>query len=76
MLVGIISSSKKLSIDDFLSDDPSSIDEFIKRKFAEAERDYFADTGGKTQTILNPDWNYVINANDHALIIGEEIKVQ
>jgi len=76
MLVGIISSSKKLSIDDFLSEDPSSIDEFIKRKFAEAERDYFADTGGKTQTILNPDWNYVIGANDHALIIGEESKVQ
>jgi voltage-gated potassium channel len=72
MLVGIISTSKKLSIDDFLSDDPSSIDEFIKRKFAESERDYFVDTGGKTQTIINPAWDYVISENDKALIIGDE----
>jgi voltage-gated potassium channel len=74
LLIGIVSVSKKLSIDSFLSDDPSSIDEFIKRKFAESERDYFADTGGKTQTILNPPWDYEITNNDQALIIGEEKK--
>jgi voltage-gated potassium channel len=74
LLIGIVSMSKKLSIDDFLSDDPSAIDEFIKRKFAESERDYFSDTGGKTQTILNPAWDYVITHDDHALIIGEERK--
>jgi voltage-gated potassium channel len=74
LLIGIVSVSKKLSIDSFLSDDPSSIDEFIKRKFAESERDYFADTGGKTQTILNPPWDYEIANNDQALIIGEEKK--
>jgi voltage-gated potassium channel len=72
MLVGIVSMSKKMSIDTFLSDDPSSIDEFIKRKFAESERDYFSDTGGKTQTILNPAWDYVISDNDRALVIGSE----
>jgi voltage-gated potassium channel len=72
LLVGIVSMSKKLSIDDFLSDDPSSIDEFIKRKFAESEKDFFSDTGGKTQTILNPPWDYVITGNDRALIISEE----
>lgn len=74
LLIGIVSVSKKLSIDSFLTDDPSAIDEFIKRKFAESERDYFADTGGKTQTILNPPWDYEITHDDHALIIGEEKK--
>ncbi|HNX58052.1 MAG TPA: potassium channel family protein [Spirochaetota bacterium] len=72
MLVGIVSMSKKMSIDNFLSDDPSAIDEFIKRKFAESERDFFSDTGGKTQTILNPAWDYVIGDNDRALVIGAE----
>ena len=39
ILVGIIAETKKLSIEDFISDDPSAIDEFIKRKFAESEKD-------------------------------------
>lgn len=70
LLIGIISETRKLSIDDFLSEDPSSIDEFIKRKFAESEKDMFADTGGKINVMLNPGWNYVIQENDKALLIG------
>ncbi|TAL33920.1 MAG: hypothetical protein EPN93_12865 [Spirochaetes bacterium] len=71
ILIGIISESKKLSIDDFLSGDPSSIDEFIKRKFAESEKDFFADTGGQLGVMVNPGWDYVIMENDRALMIGE-----
>jgi voltage-gated potassium channel len=71
LLIGVISETKKLSIDDFLSEDPSSIDEFIKRKFAESEKDLFADTGGKISILVNPGWSYVINEFDKALVIGE-----
>jgi voltage-gated potassium channel len=70
MLVGLVAESRKLSIDDFLSDDPSAIDEFIKRKFAESEKDYFADTRGMANVMLNPGWEHVISANDRALLIG------
>ena len=73
MLIGIISESRKLSIDDFLSDDPSAIDDFIKRKFAESEKDYFADTAGSSNVLLNPGWDYVIKRDDKALVIGNEL---
>ena len=75
LLIGIISESRKLSIDDFLSEDPSSIDDFIKRKFAESQLDYFADTGGKLNVMVNPGWKYVIQENDRALVIdGTKVK--
>lgn len=71
ILIGIISEAKKLAIEDFLSDDPSSIDSFIKRKFAESEKDFFADTKSQSQVMVNPGWDYVIKNNDNALIIGK-----
>jgi voltage-gated potassium channel len=71
LLIGVISESKKLSIDDFLSEDPSSIDDFIKRKFAESEKDLFADTGGKLGVLINPGWDYTIKEDERALVIGE-----
>lgn len=75
LLIGVISESRKLSIDDFLSEDPSSIDDFIKRKFAESQLDYFADTGGKLNVMVNPGWRYVIQENDRALVInGTKVK--
>ncbi|HSV96005.1 MAG TPA: potassium channel family protein [Spirochaetota bacterium] len=75
LLIGVISESRKLSIDDFLSEDPSSIDDFIKRKFAESQLDYFADTGGKLNVLVNPGWHYVIQGNDRALVIdGTKVK--
>lgn len=71
ILIGIISETKKLTIDDFLSDDPSSIDDFIKRKFEESEKDLFEDTGGSIGVIINPGWDYRICENDKAIVIGE-----
>ena len=71
ILIGIISEAKKLSINDFLSDDPSSIDEFIKRKFEESEKDLFEDTGGNLHVAINPGWDYSICENDKAIVIGE-----
>ncbi|HQO03509.1 MAG TPA: hypothetical protein PLI62_14700 [Spirochaetota bacterium] len=71
ILIGIISETKKLTIDDFLSDDPSSIDDFIKRKFEESEKDLFEDTGGNIGVIINPGWDYCICENDKAIVIGE-----
>jgi voltage-gated potassium channel len=71
ILIGIIAEAKKLSIDDFISEDPSSIDEFIRRKFAESEKDHFADTGGRTRVAINPGWDYKIQDNEKAIVIGE-----
>ena len=71
ILIGIVTDVKKLSIDDFLTEDPSSIDDFIKRKFAESEKDYFTDTGEKKKVTINPGWTYVIKENDRAIVIGE-----
>ncbi len=71
ILIGIISEAKKLSIDDFLSHDPSSVDEFIKRKFEQSEKDFFKETGGNVSVAINPGWDYVIKENDKAVVIGE-----
>lgn len=71
IMIGIISEAKKLSIDDFLSDDPSSIDDFIKRKFAESEKEFFEETSLNLTVRINPGWNYKIQEYDKAVVIGE-----
>ena len=44
---------KGLALDKILTDDYSAIDQFIKRKFEEAERDFFGKRE-RVQVILNP----------------------
>lgn len=69
ILIGLVSESKAIGLDDILSHDFSAVDEFIKQKFQEAGEDFF-ETGTKGVYVnLNPDDGYIIKENELAVII-------
>ncbi len=71
ILIGVLSEEKKMTLDDILSEDSSAIDEFIKRKFAEAEIDLGEEEGKEELQIkLNPGKDYVIKDTDSAFVLG------
>lgn len=68
ILIGVITEEKKLSISEILSSDSGSyLDEFIRQKFAESGRHF---EKNQTQVQLNPPDDYLIQAQDVALVIA------
>ena len=72
--IGIMSEEKKMSLDDMLSDDSSSIDAFIKRKFMEAEIDIGEQQEQGLDIIISPSADYNIKDTDSLFILGTELK--
>ncbi len=73
--IGIMSEEKKMSLDDMLSDDSSSIDAFIKRKFMEAEIDISEKQEQGMDIQISPSPDYHIKDTDSLFILGKEVKV-
>ena len=73
--IGIMSEEKKMSLDDMLSDDSSSIDAFIKRKFMEAEIDIGEQQEQGLDIMISPSPDYNIKDTDSLFILGTEQKV-
>ncbi|MFP4364072.1 MAG: ion channel [Spirochaetia bacterium] len=69
ILVGLLSEEKKMSLDDILSEDSSGIDDFIKRKFQEAEIDLGEQELNEANIQLCPKPDYIIKDTDVAFII-------
>lgn len=72
--IGIMSEEKKMSLDDMLSDDSSSIDAFIKRKFMEAEIDIGDEQEQGLDILISPSPDYNIKDTDSLFILGAELK--
>lgn len=68
LLLGFIAGENILRVDDILSDDISSVDDFIKRKFMEAGRS--PEELETTLVNLNPPLDYQIRENDLAIVLG------
>ena len=68
--VGIISEEKKMSLEDMLSDDSSSIDAFIKRKFQEAEINIGEQQEQGIDIQISPSPDYHIKETDSLFILG------
>ncbi len=69
LLIALLSERKGLAVDDILTDDYSAIDQFIKRKFEEADKDLF----GKKErilVILNPPDNFLLTEDHSAVVIA------
>ncbi len=68
IVLGLARRRKSLRLDDFLNDGDSFVDQFIRRKFQEAEREYF---GGKGQigVLLNPPPDEKILPDDLAIVL-------
>jgi len=71
ILIGILTEEKGLKVEDILSHDMTSIDEFIKRKFEESQKDYFTEETGYRVT-LNPEPDYRIGQHDYAVVIAKK----
>jgi voltage-gated potassium channel len=71
LLIALINERKGLVLENILTDDYSAIDQFIKRKFEEAEKDIF----GKRERILitlNPADDMLLAENDSAVVIARK----
>ncbi|MCK4540956.1 MAG: NAD-binding protein [Spirochaetales bacterium] len=75
VLIGILSEEKKVSLQDMLSSDSSSIDAFIKRKFEEAEINIGEEESQDVDVHLSPPPTYTIKETDTAFVIGPRFEV-
>jgi len=73
ILIGVMTEEDDISLNDILSDDYSAIDEFIRRKFAEAESSFFDEEKSRMDIKINPGSDYVILDNDVAFIITRDL---
>lgn len=69
MMIGLISEEKVIEVEDILSNDLSSIDAFIKRKFEESGRS--ADELARTRIKINPDPDRLIEKGELAIVIQQ-----
>jgi len=69
--IAVIREEEKISLDDILSDDSTSIDQFIKRKFEESGKDFF---GKRDETVvtLNPSDEFKLSRYDWLVVISKE----
>ena len=70
VLIGLLSEEKQVNLEALLSDDSSSIDAFIKRKFLEAEINISEEEKNELNIHLSPGADYEIRDTDAAFVIG------
>jgi voltage-gated potassium channel len=71
LLFALLGERKGLVLDKILTDDYSAIDQFIKRKFEEADRDFFGKKE-RVQVVLNPANDVVIGDEDAAVVLARK----
>ncbi len=69
LLIALLSERKGLVLDDILTDDLSAIDQFIKRKFEEAEKD-LPGRKDRVMVTLNPPDNTILTREHSAVVIA------
>ncbi len=71
LLIALLREQKGLALENILTDDFSAIDQFIKRQFEEAGKDYF---GKKDRIIatLNPADDILLTEDDSAVVIARK----
>ncbi|MGD0627385.1 MAG: ion channel [Thermodesulfobacteriota bacterium] len=71
LLIALMNERKGLALENILTDDYSAIDQFIKRKFEEADKDIF----GKRERMiitLNPADDLLLTQDDSAVVIARK----
>ena len=71
LLFALLRERKGLALEKILTDDYSAIDQFIKRKFEEADRDFFGKRD-RIQVVLNPEKDVVIKEEDSAVVLARK----
>lgn len=71
LLIALLTEQRGLSLEEILTDDMSAVDQFIKKKFAEADKDYLGKKE-KITAILNPPDDRLLAAGDSAVVIARK----
>jgi len=71
LILAVIKEERGISLDDILSGDATTIDEFIKRKFEASGRDFFG-ARKNISIMLNPPEDYEPAVHDWILVISKE----
>jgi voltage-gated potassium channel len=69
ILIGVYTEGRALSLEDLLSDEPSAIDDFIRRKFAETKMSHLL---GRTKVDyqINPPLSQIVGPRQFAVVIA------
>lgn len=71
LLIALFTEGRALHLEDLLSEEPSAIDEFIRRKFAETKMTYlFGRT--KVECQVNPPNHLVLGPHQYAVVIAAQ----
>ena len=74
IMVGVLREVSTINLEDILGEDTSALDDFIKRKFAEAAEAAATKDNVQDKVHLNPGDDYIIHEEDKALLIAPEIR--
>jgi len=71
ILIGIYTEGRGLSLEDLLSEEPSAIDDFIRRKFAETKMTHLL---GRTKVDyqINPPSTLILGPHQYAVVIASQ----
>ena len=70
ILLAIVTETSPMRLEDILSTDATAIDQFIRRKFEESGRDYFAYSKERVSVQINPPPDYVLTRQDAAIVLS------
>ena len=68
IILGIVSVFPEISIEEIISDDSSTIDQFIKSQFELSGKKFKTDTA-KNRVTLKPEKDYIIQDTDRAIVL-------
>lgn len=71
ILIGIYTEGRTLSLEDLLSEEPSPIDDFIRRKFAETEMTHLLGRT-KVECQINPPATLTLGPQQYAVVIAPQ----
>ncbi len=71
LLIALYTEARSLSLEDLLSDEPSAIDDFIRRKFAETKMTHLLGRT-KVEIQVNPPADQVMGPRQHAVVIAAQ----
>lgn len=75
ILMGLLKEKKTMKLEDILTDNTSMIDNFIREKLREAKKD-FARENDSIKVLINPEDDYVIAAEDLAIILSRSLPMR
>ncbi len=71
LLIAIYTEARALSLEDLLSEEPSAIDDFIRRKFAETKMTHLLGRS-KVEYQVNPPGNTILGPNQYGVVIATQ----